>query len=133
MRPNYKLNSSFRLVSAARRKFLSVCSWPEVALRQTCVQPPAGLVSWWPGDGNTNDIIDGNPGTLLGGTTFTTGKVGLAFSFDGVDDFVRVPDAENLGNFSALTVDGWIKTSSSADQEIVAHFNTSGPFDRTPS
>src|SRR5437899_5165224 len=23
----------------------------------TCVAPPSGMVSWWPGDGNANDII----------------------------------------------------------------------------
>ncbi len=43
---------------------------------QTCVQPPAGLVSWWPGDGNAKDIISGNDGTLVNGATFATGKVG---------------------------------------------------------
>jgi len=25
-----------------------------------CVPPPSGLVSWWPGDGNANDIINSN-------------------------------------------------------------------------
>ncbi len=26
------------------------------AVAQTCVQPPVGLVSWWPGDGDATDI-----------------------------------------------------------------------------
>src|SRR5439155_8470225 len=30
----------------------------------TCVTPPSGMVSWWPGDGNANDIQGGNNGTL---------------------------------------------------------------------
>ncbi len=30
-----------------------------------CVALPSGLVSWWPGDGNAQDIIDGNNGTLV--------------------------------------------------------------------
>src|SRR5450432_893929 len=34
-----------------------------------CVVPPSGLISWWPGDGNANDIQDGNTGTLFN-TTF---------------------------------------------------------------
>src|SRR5439155_4173869 len=31
-----------------------------------CVTPPAGLVGWWPGDGRTVDIENGNAGTLFG-------------------------------------------------------------------
>ena len=40
---------------------------------QSCVQPPDGLVSWWPGDGNANDIQDSNYGTLQNGATFAPG------------------------------------------------------------
>lgn len=29
-----------------------------------CAPPPSGLVSWWPADGNGNDIVGGNNGTL---------------------------------------------------------------------
>ena len=47
------------------------------------IDPPAGMVSWWPGDGNADDIVDGNPGTLSGDATFAPGKVGQAFRFDG--------------------------------------------------
>jgi hypothetical protein len=47
------------------------------------VPKAAAQVSWWPGDGNANDIVDGNDGTLQGGVTFATGKVEQAFSFDG--------------------------------------------------
>ena len=51
------------------------------ALGQTCVSPPSGLVGWWPGDGNFNDLINGDNGTPVGGVTFTPGMVGQAFSF----------------------------------------------------
>ena len=82
-----------------------------------CLPPPSGLVSWWPGDGNANDIIDLNDGTLQNGATFATGFVtsgnGQAFSFDGNGDFVSVPDNNSLdlgtGDFS---IDAWIKTNS---------------------
>jgi len=83
------------------------------AYAQTCTPPPAGLVSWWPGDGNANDIVGNNPGTLVGDTTFISGKVDQAFSFDGNGDFVSVPDDNSLdlgtGDFS---IDAWIKTDS---------------------
>ena len=35
------------------------------AAAQDCFPAPEGLVSWWPGDGNADDINDGNAGTLL--------------------------------------------------------------------
>ena len=77
------------------------------------VPPPAGMVSWWPGDGNANDIVGGNHGTLAGGATFAKGKVGQAFSLDGVDDYVG--DAGTLSSFSFIqntgvfTIDAWIR------------------------
>jgi hypothetical protein len=33
------------------------------------------LVGWWPGDGNANDIVAGNNGTLQGNVTFVPGMV----------------------------------------------------------
>jgi hypothetical protein len=77
---------------------------------QTCVQLPSGLVSWWPGDGNANDIKDGNNGTLQNGATFAEGMVRQGFSLDGIDDSVNVGNAPTLhvsaGNF---TVDAWVR------------------------
>src|SRR5882724_10819515 len=58
---------------------------------QTCAPPLSGLAGWWPGDGNADDLQGASNGTLLNGATFTTGKVGQAFSFDGVDDDVSLP------------------------------------------
>src|SRR5439155_20614503 len=53
-----------------------------------------------------------NHGALLNGTTFAAGKVGQAFSFDGVDDFVEVPDNSSLEPATTLTVDMWVKSAS---------------------
>src|SRR5205085_1655519 len=61
-------------------------------LAQVCTPPPAGMVSWWPGDGHARDIQGSNNGRLLGGTTFAPGVVGQAFSFDGMGAYVEVPD-----------------------------------------
>ena len=74
-----------------------------------CVTPPSGLVSWWPGDGSANDIVDLNDGTLQNGATFAPGKVGQAFSLDGTDDYVSVPDQSDwtLGD-DEFTIDLWV-------------------------
>ena len=65
--------------------------------------PPTDAVSWWKAENDATDSIDSNNGTLMNGTTFAPGKVGQAFSFDGVNDDVEVPHNTNLdptGSFS---------------------------------
>jgi hypothetical protein len=74
-----------------------------------CLLPPTGLLGWWPGDGNANDIQLGSSGVLTNGTSFAPGLVNQAFSFDGFNDFVDVPDAPALHAITtAVTVDAWI-------------------------
>ena len=83
------------------------------------------MVSWLPGDGNANDIQGSNHGTLQGGATFVPGKVGQAFSFNGTDAYVRVPDNANLyPGAGPFTVDAWIKTTqmSAGNAVILAHY-----------
>jgi hypothetical protein len=102
----------------------ALCFLNSSASAQTCVQPPAGLVSRWPGDGNVQDIIGPNDGTLQGGTTFAPGIVGQAFRFDGVDDYIRVPNHPSLNPASALTIEAWIHSASTEGaRDIVAKWN----------
>jgi len=90
-----------------------------------CVIPPSGLVSWWPGDGNALDIQSSNDGTLQNGATFAAGFVtsgnGQAFSFDGGNDFVEIPNSASLnvqtGDFS---VDAWFKIDGGNSGYIVS-------------
>jgi len=60
------------------------------------IPPPPGLVGWWPGDGNADDIAGGNHGTLQGGADFAPGMVGQAFRLDGLDDHVLIPHSAQL-------------------------------------
>src|SRR5205814_6686292 len=61
-----------------------------------CATAPSGMVSWWPGEGDANDIQDGNDGTFNGTPAYSSGKVGQAFSFDGnTADYVFVPHNTN--------------------------------------
>ncbi len=71
-----------------------------------CVQPPPGMVSWWPGDSNTDDIVGGNDGTLLNGATFAAGQVDQAFSFNGSSE-VTISDHTSL-DVQAFTIDAWV-------------------------
>ena len=56
----------------------------------------SGPVSYWPADGNAYDLLGGNDGELLNGATYKPGVSGQAFSFDGVDGRVSVPNSSNL-------------------------------------
>ena len=74
------------------------------------------VVSLYKAEGNANDSADGNNGSFQNGATTTTaGKIGSAFSFDGVNDMVVVPSATNL-NPSELTVSAWVKLNSQTGQ-----------------
>ena len=80
----------------------------EVGAGPTAIQPPAGMVGWWPGDGNAIDVVGGNAGILSGDATFTGGMVGQAFSFDGTGDSVVDGHDPSL-NLNHFTLDTWVK------------------------
>ena len=42
---------------------LAIALSPAVA--QECLTPPAGVLSWWPGDGTAEDLVGGRHGTLM--------------------------------------------------------------------
>lgn len=72
------------------------------------------LVSWWKfdeGSGSTaHDSAGSNNGTLVNNPTWTTGQIGGALSFDGINDYV------SLSSFTVSTNNGtialWFKTSA---------------------
>ena len=76
-----------------------------------CTPAPDGLVGWWPADGNAHDIVRGNNGTV-NGVTFAVGQVGDAFSFNGVNGRITLPDAENLRFTGSFTIEMWINIES---------------------
>jgi acetyltransferase-like isoleucine patch superfamily enzyme len=100
----------------------------QAAAQQACVASPRGPVSFWPGDSNATDIQNGNNGTLMNGATFAPGVIGSAFSFDGVDDFVQVPDSD-LWAFgsSDFTISLWTNFRSIAGGPSVLIGNDEGP------
>ncbi|MDT7781567.1 MAG: hypothetical protein QOC99_4079, partial [Acidobacteriota bacterium] len=83
----------------------------------TCASPPSQMVSWFPAEGNANDVQGGNNGTLQNGTTFAPGKVGQAFSFDGVDDYINTPLTLDYAN--GATYEMWVKTDSNLDRVLI--------------
>ena len=74
--------------------------------------PPAGLTDWWPGDGSAADIIGTNNCALDGGATASgAGLVGPAFSFDGTNGFVAIPDSPAF-HPTVFTIEAWVNFKS---------------------
>jgi len=86
------------------------------------------LISWWPGDGDADDIHDDNPGTLQGGASFAPGMVGQAFSFDGSDDFVRVPHSPSLNPSGSFSIDAWIFPTQDEEGGVVVKWGDTGEW-----
>jgi hypothetical protein len=93
----------------------------------------AGLVGWWPLDGDAKDTSGtGNDGILVGNPTFGPGMVGQALVMNGTSQNTEVADNPSFHNFSdQLTVTAWINPLALGDSSyyrtIVAKF---GPSDR---
>lgn len=94
-----------------------------------CIAPPSGLVGWWPGDSDANDISGNSNHAQLanGALAGTPGKVGGAFEFDGVDD---VADTD-LTLPAQGTLELWVNpTSLSHDHGIIGTFGKANGDDR---
>jgi hypothetical protein len=83
----------------------------------TTIPPNDGLVAYYPFNGNANDESgNGNDGTV-NGATLTTDRLGnanSAYSFDGVDDYIKVIESPviDFQNSNSFTIAFWTKTSS---------------------
>ena len=72
-----------------------------------------GLVAHWKLDGDANDSAGSNDGTLVNGPIWTTGQIGDALDFDGVDDYVDVGDQDSLDFVASesFSISTWFKLS----------------------
>ena len=59
-------------------------------LTAQCTLPPAGLITWWRGEGNANDSVGAINGTSNSGVSFAPGKIGSGFVFDGVSGYTNM-------------------------------------------
>ena len=130
---------SFNLgVPAARWSLLSLLLFVSPAGNHSaladCVSAGAGLIGWWTGDGNANNVFGTNNGTLQGGATANApGLVGNAFAFESTNGSVQIPNSALLRP-TDLTIEAWVKFASmdsagsggspAGDQYIVFRQNT---------
>lgn len=82
------------------------------------VQAPAGLVGWWRAENDASDSAGTNHGVLRNGAGFASGRVGQAFSLDGVDDCIEIPDAAPLQPTS-VTLETWVAFDIVSGQQVI--------------
>ncbi|MBN1136443.1 MAG: LamG domain-containing protein [Anaerolineae bacterium] len=94
---------------------------------RSCFPPPKGLTNWWPGDGNTDDIIGWQSAELVNEAGYGAGIVDLAFMLkeDGgmatlSQNFVNVPHDPAL-NFGTgdFTIDLWVYFNDTEGEQVL--------------
>jgi subtilisin-like proprotein convertase family protein len=75
---------------------------------------PAGSVAWWKGEGNANDSVSTNHGTIIGGVSFEPGLQGQGIRFSGAGSGLAIGAQANaaIDSGSGLTFEAWIKPDS---------------------
>ncbi|MHB2154192.1 LamG-like jellyroll fold domain-containing protein [Calditrichota bacterium GD2] len=73
--------------------------------------PTDGLVAYYPFNGNANDESgNGNDGTVYGATLTTDrfGNENSAYYFDGYNDYIEIPNTDQISPSNAITLSAWI-------------------------
>ena len=93
--------------------------------------PTAGLQAFYGFQGNANDSVNGNNGTLAfaspgtANPTFVSGFAGQAISFNGTNQFVVLPNTSSLDLSGAYTISLWVNpgTQTTADPTLFSARN----------
>ena len=82
------------------------------------------LYAAYNGESNANDSFGSNNGTPQGGLTYTTGKIGNAFTFNGTNAYVSLPN--NSLNFTGdFSISFWAyyNSTSAAYEVFISNYN----------
>lgn len=107
----------------------------------SCLSPPANIAGWWSGDCSASDLVNGHSAVPYNHTTYADAAVDKAFSFDGVDDYAKVPAVSDLdiGAANGMTVEAWIYPQDSTTglfwngPVVPSAAATSGPITQAPA
>ncbi len=103
--------------------------WLDSGFQITPVNPgTTGLIAHYPFDGNTNDVVGGHNGTVVGTPTYAAGKVSQAILLNGVDQMVDVGSV-GISGAAPRTVSGWAKSNSTVMPDWTNIFGFTGTDD----
>jgi len=84
-------------------------------------QRSLGLIGWWSGDGHATDSTGTHPGTISNSVTFTSGKLGLAFSLNGIDSYVSLGALGINNENNAFSITSWINPDLITIKDNLSH------------
>ncbi len=90
----------------------------------------SGPISYWPADGNAQDIVSHHDGALQGAASYVPGVAGQAFNFSADGDNMVIGNSDTAGTPTDLqldttfTVGGWVRR---ADASQIAVDESRGP------
>jgi hypothetical protein len=87
------------------------------------ITPNSNTIGLWHLNNLSGDVVDatsnGHDGTNYGAQRGVDGKYRNAFSFDGTDDYVEVPDHDDLDGMSNFTMEAWIYPTDTSGENII--------------
>ena len=108
-------NGSHVLTARARDAAGNVTTSQPVTVNVSNTSVP-GLVAAWSFDDGAGTTATDATGKGLNGTvsgaTWTAGKFGTSLSFNGVSDWVTVPDADSLDLTTGMTLEAWVNPAA---------------------
>lgn len=92
-----------------------------------------GISGMWHFDEGSGSIAhdssgNGNNGTIYD-ATWTSGISGSALSFDGIDDYVEIPDSDSLDITGAITVEAWMNSLGNVSIGDIPNITETAEFD----
>src|SRR4029078_1962989 len=120
-----------RFVHAAQLAALTLVSLVAFAgAGSTGAATTPGLVAAYSFDAGTGTTLADNSGLAntgtISGASWATGKNGGALAFDGVNDWVTVPDTASLDLSTGMTIEAWVRPSAIGNWRTVAAKERSG-------
>jgi len=91
----------------------------------------ANLIAYYSFEGNALDVSgNGYHASIVAGVTLTTGHTGLAYDFDGSNDYITIPLNINPSALSSITMGAWVQSNTTGSiKKVISHDN--GGYDRT--
>lgn len=81
------------------------------AVGAECTPLPSGMLGWWSGEGSPLNLMNGQPGAMVGDAGFAGGFVDQCFRFDGSGDFVKVLNDPAVDVGEAFTIEFWMNAA----------------------
>ena len=91
-----------------------------VSVRDSTIKQTGDLVAFYPFTGNANDVSGfNNDGTVSGAALITDrwGNAASAYSFDGVNDNIKILSSSSLNFQNSVTINFWMKVGEFYDRE----------------